>query len=112
MVKVLEEKIKRIMKLIEETKEGVTVTVFVKTNSDAEELRLENDELVFYTKEPDLYGRANASLIRFFTRSLGIPISKIDIVYGTRENLKKVLIKDADKETIINKIVGVLGDKK
>jgi uncharacterized protein YggU (UPF0235/DUF167 family) len=47
-------------------------------------------------------------LIKYLSRELKIPISKIDIVYGQREKLKKVLIMDEPADKIIEKLARVL----
>ncbi len=95
-------------KIITESKKGVLIPVYVKTGAETDKLVLEGDELIFYTSEIPEKGRANASLIRFFARGLGLPISKIDIVYGVREHLKKILVKDARREEIIEKLASIL----
>ena len=61
----MEDKRLNLSKIIQETKEGVVFTVYVKPESMRERLRLEYGELVFYTNEPAEKGRANASLVRF-----------------------------------------------
>ncbi len=91
-------------RILEEGRGGVLFQLYVKTGMDREALVLEGGELVFYTREIPEKGRANASLIRFLSRGLKIPSSRIEIVYGLRSHVKKILIKDIDRETLIGKL--------
>lgn len=95
---------------VQETSKGVVIQVYVKPESSKEELRVEGGELVFYTSEPPLQGRANAALIRFFSKALGLPVAKIDIVYGARSKLKRILVKDARIDDIVEKISRVVSE--
>jgi uncharacterized protein (TIGR00251 family) len=95
-------------KLITEGSGFVDIQVYVKPEARFTGLRMEAGELVFYTEEPPLQGRANASLIRFFSRLLGVQPSKVDIVYGHRSRTKKVRVYDIDAETLIQKIIEAL----
>ncbi|RLG83480.1 MAG: DUF167 domain-containing protein [Thermoprotei archaeon] len=92
---------KTIINNITETKDGVILSIHVKPDSDKEELRIEGGDLVFHTREPPIHGRANASLIRFLARTLGVPISKIDIIYGLRGRFKRIKITDTTVDTIV-----------
>ena len=86
----------------------VDIEVYVKLESGEAKLVVEGDDLVFYTDEPPLQGRANASLIRYLSRVLHLSPSKIDVVYGVRERLKRVRIYDVDFEQVVEKLVAVL----
>jgi len=105
---VLQKIVEILRKNIEESSKGVILQVRVKPGSEPEGFTIESDELVFRTSEPAERGRANASLIKYLSRELKIPISKIDIVYGQREKLKKVLIMDEPADKIIEKLTRVL----
>ncbi len=93
-----------IEKLVEETSKGVRIRVYVRPESNRVAMVLEEDELVFYTDEPPVQGRANASLIRFLSRALGVSVSRIDIVRGARDRLKIVEIRDVSKEEIVRRL--------
>ena len=93
----------------EKIKEGVKCQIVVKTDMNKEKLMLEGDDLVFYTHEPSLHGRANAALIRFLSRILNLSSSKIKIIYGYRERVKTVLIKDVNEEYVRSHIEKFLG---
>ena len=55
---------------------------------------------------PPVEGRANAALIDFLSKILGIPKSKIDIIAGHSRRDKLVSILDVDAETIQARIAG------
>ncbi|HDI31462.1 MAG TPA: DUF167 domain-containing protein [Thermofilum sp.] len=93
---------------IENVKNGVKLEVVVKPESTEEKLALEGGDLVFYTKEPPLHGRANASLIKFFSRVLNISSSKIDIIHGYRKRNKVLLVREMNKEEVENIIKRVI----
>ncbi|NOZ89188.1 MAG: DUF167 domain-containing protein [Crenarchaeota archaeon] len=86
----------------------VDILVYVKPESSFTGLRMEAGELVFYTDEPPLEGRANASLVRYIARLLGIPTSRVEIVYGQRSRTKRVRVYEVDEETVIQKIIEAL----
>jgi len=96
-----------VRKNIEESKNGVRIRFYVKPNSNRTALVVEEDELVFYTDEPPVAGRANASLIRFIARSLGISTSKIRIVRGQRDRLKVVEVEDVNPDFVVEKLASV-----
>ena len=92
----------KLVKNLQETVNGIILTIYVKPDSIKEKLVLEGDELVYYTEEPPVKGRANATLIRFLSRALGISSSKIAIVYGTRSRSKRILIRDIDIDKLVD----------
>jgi len=104
----LEDKRLNLSKIIQETKEGVVFTVYVKPESMRERLRLEYGELVFYTNEPAEKGRANASLVRFISRILNVPSSHVDIVLGVRSKVKRVLVKGLSKDNVIDILCNIV----
>ncbi|MEM1628436.1 MAG: DUF167 domain-containing protein [Desulfurococcaceae archaeon] len=95
-------------KNIYESSNGVVLTIRVDTNSDEDYLTIEGDELIFKTKTSGEKGRENAALVRFLSKELKISVSKIDIIYGDRSSLKKVLFMDIGSETLINRLIRVL----
>jgi len=87
--------------LVSESEKGAIITLYVKPNSNTEELKLELGELVFYTREPAEKGRANSSLIRYLSRIFNISPSHINIIYGVRSRVKRILIRNMRKERVI-----------
>lgn len=98
----------KLMKNLYETSKGIIINIYVKPNSAIEQLALENDDLIYYTKEPPIKGRANAALIRFLSKVLGLSVSRIDIIYGTRKRSKRVLIRDIDLDKLIDLLIEYL----
>ncbi len=88
----------------------VDIRVYVKTESNIEELRFEGDELVFYTTEPPIEGRANAALIRYLSRVLKHPSSKIEIVHGLRSRSKTVRVYEIEPEALVERLALVIKD--
>ncbi|MEZ0394505.1 MAG: DUF167 family protein [Desulfurococcaceae archaeon] len=89
---------------MEEGDEGSALAVRVEKGEE-ERLVVEGKEVVFYTPEEPGSGRDNASLIRFLSRGLKIPTSKMDIIYGKRENLKKVFFADVSPEELARRLI-------
>lgn len=105
MVRAMEEALK---KHILEGNNYTDVLIYVKPESSFTGLRMELGELVFYTDEPAIQGRANASLIRFFSRLLRIPSSRIEIVHGARSRTKRIRIHGVSAEEVTAKIIEAL----
>ncbi len=97
-----------VLKYLSEGEGFVDLIIYVKPQSNRTELAVEAGDLVFYTKEPAEKGRANASLIHYLSRILGVPISRIEIVRGVRDRLKRVRIRDVKIEEVLNKIAKAL----
>lgn len=97
---------------ITEGDEYVDIQIHVKPEARFTGLRLEAGELVFYTEEPPLEGRANASIIRFFSRLFGVSSSMVDIVYGARSRTKRIRIKGVNADQAIQKIIEALRESK
>ncbi len=95
---------KTILKYLSEGEDFVDLIVYVKPSSNQTQLTVEAGDLVFYTKEPAEKGRANASLLHYLSKILGIPISKIEIIRGLRDRLKRVRIRDTTTREILEKI--------
>ncbi len=93
-----------IRSLLSETKGGVRFQVYVKPESNKVALVLEEDELVFYTDELPIEGRANASLLRFLAKALGITRSNIEIVHGIRSRVKVIEVRGLDIDTVANRL--------
>ena len=95
-------------KLFIETSKGVVLEVVVYPNSDREALVYRDGELLFYTNEPPLQGRANAALIRFLSKRTRIPSSRIEIVYGARSRVKRVLFRDTSIDELVEAIASTV----
>lgn len=97
-----------VLKYLSEGEGFVDLIIYVKPHSNKTELTVEAGDLVFYTKEPAEKGRANASLIHYLSKVLDIPISRIEIIRGTRDRLKRIRIRDVKLEEVLRKIAKTL----
>lgn len=97
-----------ISKLLEDYGDRVRFPVFVKPESNRTALILEGDELVFYTEEPPVEGRANASLIRFLARALGVSGSNIEIIRGARSRSKVVEVRGLNVDEVSRRLAEVV----
>jgi uncharacterized protein YggU (UPF0235/DUF167 family) len=79
--------------LVEGVKGGVRFRVYVKPESPEDKLVLEGGDLVFYTSEPPVRGRANAALVRYLARLLGVSRVDVEIVRGLRERTKIIVVR-------------------
>ncbi|BAN89611.1 DUF167 domain-containing protein [Aeropyrum camini] len=94
---------------VEVVGDKVRIKVYVKPESRDRKLRLEEGELVFYTDEPPLEGRANASLVNFLARGLKVSVKNVEIVHGTRSRSKVVEIRDvADADSILERLAAIV----
>ena len=87
-----------------EVDDGVDLTVFVKPESRFTGFRIEAGELVFYTEEPAVAGRDNASLVNYLSRLLGISPSLIEVAEGVRERTKRVRIRGRSFEEVAERL--------
>ena len=109
MVKEYEE---LLCKHITEGENYVDIIIHVKPESNETRLSIESGELVFYTREPAEKGRANASLVHFLSKVLGLPISKIDIIYGVRSRTKRIRVYDVKPDQILSKIAKAIAPQR
>jgi len=100
---------KEIEKLFFEGREGWRIKVYVRPRSSGEGFEVDEEGLVFYTPEPPIGGRANAALLRALSRALGVPTSRIEIVYGIRDKSKVVEIKERDVSLLAERLSRALG---
>ncbi len=97
-----------IKKLLEDRGDSVRFTVFVKPESNRTALVLEGDELVFLTEEPPVEGRANASLVKFIARALGVSGSQVDIIRGIRSRVKVVEVRGLTVDDVSERLAEVV----
>ncbi|MEM0000841.1 MAG: DUF167 family protein [Desulfurococcaceae archaeon] len=96
--------LRAIRKNLSETGEGVTLIVRVETGSNESYLTIEGDELVFKTRETS-ESKLNAVLVGFLSRELRIPSSRIDVVYGHRSHIKRLLVRDVGIEDLEGRLL-------
>lgn len=89
----------------EESSEGVILTLKVENDPSENYLTIEGGDLVFKTPQAADHGKANAALVSWLSRTLKIPSSRIEVVYGVRGTVKRVLIMDVTLDTIEQKLL-------
>jgi len=82
---------------IQETKDGVIITVFVKPNSPKFKIELEGDEILVHCTEEPVKGRVNKELTREFSRLFH---SQVEIIFGATSRQKKLLVKGVEAKEI------------
>ena len=62
------------------------------------------DKLKVCLASPPVDGKANAMLIKFFSKTLGLPKSSIQLVGGETSREKRLSISGVDAETLLSSI--------
>ena len=96
------------MGFIEGLEKAVRVKVCVKPQSGENRFSLEGDELVYYTVEPPVKGRANASLVKALIKTLKVPREHVNIVYGVRDSIKVVEVRGVTVEEVKRRLLEAL----
>jgi len=79
---------------INETKDGVILTVFVKPNSPKFKIELDGNEIILHSTEEPIKGKVNKEIIKELTKLLH---AKIEIASGVTSKQKHLFIKGINK---------------
>jgi hypothetical protein len=82
---------------INETKEGLTLEVFVKPRSKEFKVTVEGDEITVYCQEDSVKGKVNKELVKQFSKLFH---KRVKLVSGFTSRQKKLLIRDAKKDEV------------
>jgi uncharacterized protein len=82
---------------ITETKDGVTLKVFVKPNSPKFKIEFDGTEIVVYSTEEPIKGKVNKEIIKEFTK---IFHSKVELALGFTSKEKQLFIKGMEKQHV------------
>ncbi len=82
---------------VNETKDGLIITIFVKPNSPKFKVEFDGNEIVVFGTEEPVKGKVNKEIINEFTKLFH---SKVEIVSGATSKQKKLLIKHGEKKEI------------
>jgi uncharacterized protein len=86
---------------VRDVPEGVTLRVRVAPRSSRDELAGERDgALVVRLTAPPVDGKANAALVAFLSRRLGVPASRVTLSHGARGRDKVLLVAGARAEDV------------
>jgi len=89
------------VKSIRKTKDGIAVEVLVQPKSSRNEIAgMQGDRLKIKLTAPPVDGKANAGLIAFLAKKLGIAKSQIKIVRGETSRRKTVYITGIDTDKL------------
>ena len=98
---VVADKIKHYLK---NSKDSVILSLHVVPGSRVTKLVLEEEGLIFYTEEPPIRGKANASLLKYIAKALRISTSRVTIIRGLKSRDKLVSIEGVDVDYVAEKL--------
>lgn len=79
---------------ISETKDGVIITIFVKTNSPKFCVEIDGDEIVVHCTEEPIKGKVNKEIIKELSKLLH---SKVELASGFTSKEKQLFVKGMGK---------------
>jgi len=79
---------------INETKDGVIITVFVKPNAPKFSVEIDGGEIVVHCTEEPVKGKVNKEIIKEFSKLLR---SKVELTSGFTSKQKQLFVKGMDK---------------
>jgi uncharacterized protein len=82
---------------INETKDGVTLKVFVKPNSPKFKIELDGGEIVVFSTEEPVKGKVNKEIIKEASKLLGF---NVEIVSGLTSKQKVLLLRGTNKTQV------------
>ena len=82
---------------IKETKDGVLLSIFVKTNSPKFKIELDGEEIVVYATEEPERGKVNKEILKEFSRLFH---AEVTLAGGFTSKQKQLLVKGTDKQRI------------
>ncbi|MDH7556322.1 MAG: DUF167 domain-containing protein [Candidatus Methanosuratincola sp.] len=83
-----------------ETKDGIILEILVKPNSKRDSISIEGGLLVVETREKAEQGRANTSVLKQLSKSLGVGTSSIVLLRGRFDRSKSILIRGAGTDVV------------
>lgn len=87
--------------IIHERGQGIVVTVQVVPRSSRNEIvGIHGDALRVRVKAPPVEGAANAALVAFLAKTLGVPRSQVEILSGHSSRRKTVLVSGLGREQV------------
>lgn len=89
------------MTLFQETREGLILSVRAQPNAKTNGIAgVHNQSLKIRLQAPPVEGKANKALIRFLSKTLGIPKTTIEIITGETGREKRILIHCQDPQAM------------
>jgi uncharacterized protein (TIGR00251 family) len=84
---------------IAETKDGVILTIFVKTNSAKFNVEFDGNEIVVHSTEEPVKGKVNKEIIKEFTKLLH---TKVEFAAGLTSKQKQLFVSGMTKQQVEN----------
>ena len=82
---------------INETKDGIIITIFVKPNSPKFKVEFDGDKIIVHSTEEPIKGKVNKEIIKEFSKLFH---TKVEIVFGLSSKQKKLFIKGGERKEI------------
>lgn len=82
---------------LKETKNGVIIEVFVKTNQPKFKVKLKGDEIIVFCTEEPVKGKVNKELIKKLSKLFRV---KIEMVSGLTSKQKMLIIRNMSKNDV------------
>ena len=79
---------------INETKDGVIITIFVKPNAPKFRIELDDDEIVVHSTEEPEKGKVNKQIIKEFSKLLR---AKVELASGAASRQKQLFVRGITK---------------
>jgi uncharacterized protein len=79
---------------INETKDGVIITIFVKPNAPKFSIELDDDEIVVHSTEEPEKGKVNKQIIKEFSKLLH---AKVELASGAASRQKQLFVQGITK---------------
>lgn len=87
-----------------ETKDGATLSIFVKPNSTKFKIEIDSGEVVVYSTEEPIKGKVNKEIIKEAGKLLGF---KVEIVSGLTSKQKILLFRGVSKAQVEAKLTSL-----
>jgi hypothetical protein len=82
---------------INETKDGVILTIFVKPNSPQFKIELDGGEIVVHCTEEPVKGKVNKEIIKEFSKRLH---AKVELASGATSRQKQLVVQGLTKSQV------------
>jgi uncharacterized protein (TIGR00251 family) len=83
---------------INETKDGVIITIYVKPNSPKFKIELEHKEIVVHSTEEPKKGKVNKEILKEFSKLLHV---KVELASGAMSRKKTLFVKGVGKDQTV-----------
>jgi uncharacterized protein (TIGR00251 family) len=83
--------------IINETKDGVIITIFVKPNSTKFKIEIDENEIVVHSTEEPVKGKVNKEIMRELSKLLQV---KVELASGTTSRQKQLVVKGLTKSQV------------